>query len=120
VSKDYQGGAPIGGGGASGPSASDRAQERLYANSVRQMLRDEIERQLQQDAGELTAAFALWVNAEGRVTRWEFDGKDKPSEERQQAALKLALDRSAETLRLPSPQNLPQPMRFRLTVRSAN
>jgi len=121
VRNEYKGGAPtIGGTGASGVVASpaDRAQERLYANSVRQMLRDELERHLSPDAGELTAAFALWVAGDGRVTRWEIDGKDSPLTPARQDALKLALDRSAESLHLPSPQALAQPMRFRLTVRA--
>lgn len=121
VSQDYKGGAPtIGGQGASGVAGSvaDRAQERLYANSVRQMVRDELERQLSPDAGELTTAFALWIAGDGRVSRWEFDAREPALEPKRQAALKLALDRSAELLTLPSPQALAQPMRFRLTVRA--
>jgi periplasmic protein TonB len=121
VSQDYKGGTPtIGGQGASGVAGgvSDRAQERLYANSVRQMLRDELERHLSPDAGELTTAFALWITGDGRVTRWEFDPREPVLDPARQAALKLALERSAETLTLPSPQALAQPMRFRLTVRA--
>ena len=34
------------------------------------------------------------------------------------SALKIALDRSAENLRLPAPPVVAQPMRFRLTVQA--
>lgn len=118
VAQDYKGGTPqIGGTAASAVTATDRAAERLYAGSVRQMLRDEIEKQLSPDAGELTAAFALWIAGDGRITRWEFDGA-APVEPARQGALKLALDRSADQLRLPAPPAVAQPMRFRLTVRA--
>jgi hypothetical protein len=114
VSKDYQGGAPVG-GGTSGPSASDRAAERLYAGTVRQMLRDEIERQLPAEAGELQATFALWVANDGRLSRWELDPSTPPAS---QATLEQALKRSAEGLRLPAPNAVPQPLRFKLTLRA--
>ena len=119
VTNDYKGGTPTIGGAAStgGNDAARRAQERLYANSVRQMLRDELERQLSADAGELTATFALWVEANGRVGRWEIEDREAALEPKRQAALQAALDKSAERLQLPSPQGLAQPMRFRLTVR---
>lgn len=118
VAQDYKGGTPqIGGTAASAVTATDRAAERLYAGSVRQLLRDEIEKQLSPDAGELTAAFALWIAGDGRITRWEFDGAAPPDPTRQ-GALKLALDRSADQLRLPAPPAVSQPMRFRLTVRA--
>lgn len=122
VSQDYKGGAPqIGGAAASGVGgrAVDRAQERLYASSVRQALRDELERQLQPEAGELTAAFALWIAGDGRISKWELDGSAAaPLDAPRETALKLALDRSAERLQLPAPAGLAQPLRFRLTVRA--
>lgn len=115
VTQDYRGGTPtVGGTAASAPSVADRAQERLYAGTVRQMLRDEIERQLSPEAGELTASFALWVAGDGRISKWEFDGGTVPP---RAELLKTALDRSAETLRLPAPPALTLPMRFRLTLR---
>lgn len=121
VTQDYRGGAPtIGGTAASGVGNDNarRAQERLYANAVRQLLRDELERHLSADAGELTATFALWVENNGHVSRWEIEDHDAQVEARRQAALKNALDQSAERLQLPPQQiALAQPMRFRLTVR---
>jgi len=114
ISKDYAGGAPtIGGSGNAGP-AVDRAQERLWANSVRQTLRDELERQLSADVGELGTQLALWVGADGRITRWELQGTTH-----HEAELQAAMKRVAEATRLPEPRNLAQPVRFRLSLRSS-
>src|SRR5262249_50748455 len=100
-----------------GSDASRRAQERLYASSVRQMLRDELERQLSPDAGELTASFALWVEPSGRVGRWEIEDRDAPLDAKRQAAPHAPPARRAGRLPAPPPRALAQPMRFRLTVR---
>ncbi|HEX5682701.1 MAG TPA: hypothetical protein VFY73_01590 [Ideonella sp.] len=111
VSNDYRGGPVAVGAAASAPGVADRAAERLYANTVRQLLQGEIERRMSPDAGELSANFALWVSSDGRIARWESDADKTP--------LKTALDASAETLRLPAPPTLSQqPMRFRLTLRA--
>jgi periplasmic protein TonB len=120
VSQDYKGGAPTIGSAASGSGGRglDRAQERLYAGSVRQALRDELERQLQADAGELSAAFALWINDDGRISRWSVDGAEGRLDAAGEAALRVALERSAERLQLPAPAGITQPLRFRLTVRA--
>ncbi|MBQ0942883.1 hypothetical protein KAK07_06020 [Ideonella sp. 4Y16] len=120
VSQDYKGGAPTIGSAASGSGGRglDRAQERLYAGSVRQALRDELERQLQADAGELSAAFALWIGDDGRISRWSVDGAEGRLDAAGEAALRLALERSAERLQLPAPAGITQPLRFRLTVRA--
>jgi len=111
VTNEYRGGPVAVGGAASAPNVADRAAERLYANTVRQLLQGEIERRLAPEAGELSASFALWIGADGRIARWETDADTPP--------LKTALDASAETLRLPAPPTQSQqPMRFRLTVRA--
>ncbi len=115
VSQDYKGGAPVVGGGASAPSVADRALERLYANSVRQMLHDEIERQLGRDAGELTSSFAIWIAADGRIDRFELDPGALPEKDE---PMRLALEASSRSLRLPPPPST-APLRFRLTVRPA-
>lgn len=110
VNNDYRGG-PVASGPAASGSVADRAAERLYANTVRQLLQAEIERRLPNDAGELSAQFALWVAADGRITRWESDAEA--------LALKNALAASADQIRLPQPPTAAaQPMRFRLTVRA--
>lgn len=116
VTQDYRGGTPqVGVAGASAPStATDRAAERFYANTARQLLRDEIERQLRADAGELTATFALWVDAEGRIRRHELTASGDAAHD---ADMQSALAAAARALKLPPPGGLPQPMRFRLSVR---
>lgn len=115
VTNEYQGGAPVVGGGASAPGIADRAQERLYANSVRQMLRDEIERQLRAEAGELTSSFAIWISADGRIDRFDLDPGAAPDKD---DAMRNALGASSRSLRLPPPPT-DAPLRFRLTVRAS-
>jgi hypothetical protein len=113
VTQDYQGGPTV--GGAGGGSATDRAQERLYANSVRQLLHDELERQLGPEVGEVSAQLAIWVAADGRITRWEWT--DAGAHEND---LQAAMRRAAAALQLPAPATSPQAMRFRLTLRGAS
>ncbi|NDY93735.1 TonB C-terminal domain-containing protein, partial [Ideonella livida] len=116
VSRDYQGGPALAASGpGGGASLADRAAERLYASQLRQSLRDELERQLPPEAGEISSQFALWVSPEGRLQRWELDAA-RSEPERQ--VLASALDRSAQALRLPPPAHLTQPLRFRLTLRA--
>jgi hypothetical protein len=110
VTKDYQGGAPVI-GGAGGEPGLDRAQQRLYANSVRQALHDELERQLGPDAPDIDAQVTLWISPDGRIARWELQG-DRP-------ALDAALQRCAAALQLAAPASVPQPMRFRLSLHSS-
>ena len=115
VKQDYQGGA-VNTGPASAPhTAVDRANERLYASTARQLLRDEIERQLRADAGQLTATFAVWVAGDGRIQRCEVQPSGDAAGD---TAMQAALDGVAKSLRLPPPPSLQQPMRFRLTVRA--
>lgn len=115
VTNDYRGGVPQVGPAASGGITSDRAAERFYANSARQLLRDEIERQLRPEAGELTATFALWIEADGRVRRYEITPSGDAGRD---AELQRALEGTSRVLRLPPPGALAQPMRFRLTVQA--
>jgi outer membrane biosynthesis protein TonB len=117
VSQDFQGGIP-GSAAASGGTGvnSDRAQDRFYAQSARQLLRDEIERHLRSEAGELSASFSLWVARDGSIARSEIVPSGNA---RQDDELRAALDLAGKTLRLPQPPAaLTQPMRFRLTVRA--
>lgn len=116
VSSEYKAGAPVVGTPSSAPggSAADRAQERFYANSVRQLLREAIEKHLRAEAGELTATFAIWVESDGRIRRFEL----APSgDESRDGDMRSALEGTAGSLRLPPPNGLGQPLRFRLTVR---
>ena len=115
VTQDYKGGPPVV-GAASAPAGTgiDRANERFYANSARQLLRDEIERQLRPEAGELTATFAIWVEPDGRIRRYEVNPSGDTARD---TDMGQALEGASRSLRLPAPGALNQPMRFRLTVR---
>lgn len=117
VRNEYQGGPPsigtasaAGGGG----SVADRARDRFYAGSARQLLRDEIERHLRGDAQQATAEFTVWVDRDGSIRRTELQ---PTGDGRLDAALDAALDETRRTLKLPAPPVALQPMRFRLTVR---
>lgn len=116
VNRDYAGGAPITGSGGPAGTAADRAQERFYANTARQLLQAEIEKYLKADAEQLTATFAIWLDKDGAIQRFELspsgnDGND--------TALRAALDETRRQFKLPPPPALAlsQPMRFRLSVR---
>lgn len=117
VAKDYAGGPPTT-GGASGPAgtATDRAQERFYANTARQMLRDEIERHLRFEAEQLTATFSVWLGNDGSIQRFELQPSGDTAGDK---ALRAALDETARQFKLPPPPAiaLGQPMRFRLSLR---
>lgn len=116
VSNEYQSGAPVVGTPSSAPggSAADRAQERFYANSAKQLLREAIEKNLSAEAGELTATFAIWVESDGSIRRFELVPSGDTARD---GDMRSALDSTARSLRLPPPTGLAQPLRFRLTVR---
>lgn len=116
VSKDYAGGAPVTGGGGPAGTASDRAQERFYGNTARQMLQGEIEKHLKSDAEVLTANFAIWLDKDGGIQRFELSPTGNDSND---SALRAALDETRRLFKLPPPPAvaLSQPMRFRLNVK---
>lgn len=117
VAKDYAGGAPVTGGpGGPAGTATDRAQERFYANTARQMLQSEIERHLKSDAESLTATFAVWLEKDGGILRFELSPSGNEAAD---SALRAALDETRRQFKLPPPPALAlsQPMRFRLSVR---
>lgn len=116
VNRDYAGGTPVTGPGGPAGTAGDRAQERFYANTARQLLQGEIEKYLKADAEQLTATFAIWLDKDGAIQRYELspsgdDGND--------TALRAALDETRRQFKLPPPPALAlsQPLRFRLSVR---
>lgn len=124
VNNEYKGGAPMvgasgGAGGAgvtgvAGGNVADRAQERFYANSVRQLLHAEIEKNLRSDAGELSATFSVWIEPDGSIRRFELVPTGDAARD---TDLRSAFDQTSRRLRLPSHSGLPQPMRFKLSVR---
>ena len=117
VTNEYKGGAPViaaTGGGAG--NAGDRAQERFYANTVRQLLHAEIEKHLRADSGELTATFSVWIEPDGGIRRFELVPTGDATRD---TDLRAAFDQTTRRLRLPAHAGLPQPMRFRLSMRPA-
>ena len=117
VSQEYKGGAVNTGAAASAVSVADRAAERLYASSLRQALREELEKQLPAELGELNAQFALWISPEGRLQRWELE-PGAPAAPAERSELNAALGRSAQQFQQTPPPGLTQPLRFRLTLRA--
>ena len=115
VKNDYNGGAPVIGGNGGG-AAPDRTQERLYATSVRQLLHDEIEKHLPAESGEVVASFAVWIDPDGTIRRFELV---PTGDDAHDAALRTAFEQTTHSLHLPNHPGLPQPMRFRLSVRPA-
>lgn len=118
VTNDYSKGDPVIGaasaGGTGAGTASDRAQERFFANSARQMLRDEIERHLKSDAPMLTAVFSVWFESDGSIRRYELAPTGNAATDSQ---LDAALAETSRSLKLPPPSGLTQPLRFKLSVR---
>ena len=115
VKNEYNGGAPVI-GGSGGGGTPDRAQERLYATSVRQLLHDEIEKHLPPDSGEVVATFSVWIDPDGTIRRFELVPTGDAARD---AALRNAFEQTTHQLHLPGHAGLPQPMRFRLSVRPA-
>ena len=117
VNNEYKGGPPVvGAAPGATASAGDRAQERFYANTVRQLLHDEIEKHLRADAGELTATFSVWIEPDGGIRRFELVPTGDATHD---TDLRTAFDQTTRRLRLPGHAGLPQPMRFRLSMRPA-
>ncbi len=114
VNKEYSGGAPMSGASGAGATAADRAQERFYANTARQMLQAEIERRLKGDAQQLSVSFAIWLDRDGAIQRYELQPSGDAGND---SALRLALDQTTRDFKLPPPPVITQPMRFRLNVR---
>lgn len=113
VSQDYQGGAVISGGNANA-SGADRSRFMFYANSARQMLRGELDKQLDREVLRLGARLRIWVAPGGGIERVEIAQIGNPAYEDE---LRAALDRAARGYRLPPPPGLPQPLELQLSVR---
>ena len=116
VNNDYKGGPPTVGASAPGAgSVVDRAQERFYAQSARQLLQGEIERTLRSETTELVVSFSLWVDRAGAIQQVQLQPSGSPQDD---AALQATLDDARRAFKLPQPPaGLTQPLRFRLTVR---
>lgn len=116
VNNEYKGGAPVVGAAGTAGGSVDRAQERLYANAVKQLLHDEIEKNLPTGAGELVATFAVWIEPDGSIRRFDLVPTGDATRD---TDLRSAFEQTSRRLRLPTHNGLPQPMRFKLSVRPA-
>jgi hypothetical protein len=115
VRSEYAGGTPgTGANAAATGTASDRALDRFFANSARQLLRDEIEKHLKDDVQQAQAEFTLWIERNGAIQRYQLQ---PTGDEKLDAELRAALDQTQRSLRLPTPPAALQPMKFRLTLR---
>ena len=116
VSSEYKGGAPlIGAAGGPVSNSADRAQGRFYANAVRQLLHDEIQKNLAPEAGELVASFSVWIDPDGSIKRFELTPTGDATRD---TDLRAAFDQTRR-LHLPAHPGLAQPLRFKLTLRPA-
>lgn len=111
VGKEYSGGAVN-----SGPSTgtgSDRAKYQFYVTSMKQLLKDSLERNLHTEEKRITVTFSLWIAADGRVSKYELApiGNDQT-----QAEVQAAFDQAAKDTKFPAPGDTPQPLRLRMTL----
>lgn len=117
VSSDYKGGAIGAGNGASSPSAGDRAKFNFYAKSAQQLLRAELDRTLARDVIRLGARLQIWIDATGRIDRYEIGGL---SDAAAQSQVRAAMQDISKGFRLVPPAGLPQPLEMRLSVNPLN
>lgn len=117
VSSDYKGGAIGAGNGASGPSAGDRAKFNFYAKSAQQVLRAELDRTLARDVIRLGARLQIWIDASGRIDRYEIAGLSDVAAQNQ---VRAAMQDISKGFRLVPPAGLPQPLEMRLSVNPLN
>jgi protein TonB len=114
VSSDYKGGAVgIGPGGTAPVSAEDRRKAQFYANNIRRQLKDELEKHLDTDARELVVSFAIWISADGHLSKFELipSGDAKAD-----ADARHAFEEAAKSMRLERPGDVVQPLRLKLTL----
>ncbi len=117
VSSDYKGGAIGAGNGASAPSAGDRAKFNFYAKSAQQVLRAELDRTLARDVIRLGARLQIWIDASGRIDRYEIGGLSDAAAQNQ---VRAAMQDISKGFRLVPPAGLPQPLEMRLSVNPLN
>lgn len=117
VSSDYKGGAIGAGNGASAPSAGDRAKFNFYAKSAQQVLRAELDRILARDVIRLGARLQIWIDASGRIDRYEIGGLSDAAAQNQ---VRAAMQDISKGFRLVPPAGLPQPLEMRLSVSPLN
>lgn len=117
VSREYQAGPTAPAAAVVAAPAATRSQQRLYATSARQQLRDELERHYTGDATTLVAELRMWVAADGALQRLEVQPTGNAQYD---SELRAAVELTQKNLRLPPPPPMEQPLRFRLSLGTAS
>ena len=108
VSRDYIGG-PIGGGGG-----GTGMQFAFFSNALQRHIQDELARNRKIKLGDYRVTVNIWLAADGAVRRAELAGSTgSPETDR---ALRTALAELGP-MRTSVPDNLPQPIKLRITNR---
>jgi protein TonB len=110
VTRDYIGG-PVGAGRGGGG-----AQFAFFSNALQRHVQDELARHRRLRLVDYRVLVDIWIGAEGAIRRAELAGTSGSAEA--DAALRAALV-ELPPLRAPVPENLPQPIRLRVTNRMA-
>jgi protein TonB len=87
----------------------------FYTNQLQAQLQDELNRRDKLRGAEYSAAVALWIGADGRVQKVELTGTT--GNPQTDALLRDTIAASTK-LKLP-PDNMPQPVRLRVTARGS-
>lgn len=103
----------IGGGGGDGAT---RAQFGFYTSLIKRHFDEELAKDKKLRASEYRAVIKVWLGRDGKVERFELSGSSGSAQTDE--ALKLAF-MEMRPLREPPPENMPQPVRLRITARGA-
>lgn len=101
----------IGGGGG-----ADRNQFAFFANRLQQHFSEQFNRQEKLKSRDYRVVIKIWLETDGRLQRYELAGSSGSAET--DSAIRLALAQMAP-MSDPPPENLPQPVRLRMTSRGA-
>lgn len=99
----------IGGGG-------DRAQFSFFAGSMQRHFAEQFNKNEKLKSRDYKVVIKVWLGADGRVQRFDIAGSSGNQET--DAAIRLALSQMTP-MPEPPPENMPQPVRLRMTSRGA-
>lgn len=98
-----------------GSSDGGRSKYAFYTNMIQQQIQDELSRDKRLKSGGYRAVVRIWLGGDGRVQKVDLSGST--GDANLDGNLKNAL--SAITLNQPPPQDMPQPIRLRISSRGA-
>lgn len=101
----------IGGGGG-----GDRAQFSFFAGSMQRHIAEQFNKNEKLKSRDYKVVIKVWLGADGRVQRFDIAGSSGNQET--DAAIRLALSQMTPMPESP-PENMPQPVRLRMTSRGA-